>query len=69
MKAYRDSGSIAPPLLTLVQNRGKWFASCVSHFTPGQGRETLVSLNGGWVDPRPGLDILEKIKSVVSLGI
>lgn len=44
MKTYRDSGSIAPPLLTLAHDGGKWFASCVSYFTPQEGRETLVPI-------------------------
>jgi len=52
MKAYWDSGSIAPSLLTLAQDGGKWFPSCVSHFTPGEGRETLGPiewrLGGSW---------------------
>jgi len=35
----------------------------------GRGERPWCPLNGGWVDPRPGLDILEKIKSLACLGI
>lgn len=40
--------------LTLALHRGKWFASCVSHFTPWE-RASSSNCIGDWKVPRAGL--------------
>jgi hypothetical protein len=54
-------GSIAPPFLTSALDGGKWRASCPWVFTPGE-RALCNQCIGGLVDPRAGLDVIEKRK-------
>jgi hypothetical protein len=50
------SGCIAPPFLTSALDEGEWPASRPCRVTPG------THLIGGWVNPRTGLDHMEKRK-------
>jgi hypothetical protein len=56
MKIYGGSGGIAPQFLTSTLDGGEWSASRPGRFTPG------THWIGGRVDPRVGLDIVEKRK-------
>jgi hypothetical protein len=46
---------------TSALDGGEWSASCPCNFTPGE-RVPGTQWLGGWVDPRVGLDAVEKIK-------
>jgi hypothetical protein len=59
------SGSTAPPFLTSALDRGKWSASHPGRFTP-RGNSPRYHWIGGWVNPRVGLDAVEKRKIVHS---
>jgi hypothetical protein len=54
MKAYGGVDVYSYLFLTSALLGGKWSASRPSHFTPG------THGIGGWVDPRTGLDDMEK---------
>jgi hypothetical protein len=55
MKAYCETGDIAPRILDLVTNGGEWSVSNPGRFTP---RERTPGTNwiGGWVGSRAGPD-------------
>jgi hypothetical protein len=54
MKAYRELDVEIHIFLTSALIGSEWTASCPGRFTPG------IHLIGDWVDPRPGLDEMEK---------
>jgi hypothetical protein len=58
LRTYWGSRGIAPPFLTSALDGGEWLASCLGRFIPGN------HWIGGWVDPRSGLDVVEKRKSL-----
>jgi hypothetical protein len=66
MKAYWWSGCIDPYFLDLV--RDEWSASRSGRFTPGE-RTSGTHWIGGWVDPRAGLDDVEKRKLLTLPGL
>jgi hypothetical protein len=55
------SGGVAPPFLTLALDGGEWSASHPGRFTSGE-RTPGTRWTGGCVDPRAGLDTVEKRK-------
>jgi hypothetical protein len=57
------SGGIAPPSLTLALDGGEWSASRPGHFIPWE-IDPGIHWIGEWVDPRVGLYIVEKRKSL-----
>jgi hypothetical protein len=61
MKAYVGMGVYIYIFFTFALVGGEWSASCLGRFTP---RETIPGTYkiGGWVDPRAGLDDVEKRK-------
>jgi hypothetical protein len=68
MKVYGGSGSIGPHfLLTWARFGGEGSASWPGRFTPGE-RAHGTPLIGGWVNPRAGLDDVEKEKIVDPTG-
>ena len=58
LKSGRVSRGVAPLIINL-STWWRWVVSLTSWLIYPQGQEYLV-LVGGWVDPRDGLDILEK---------
>lgn len=58
LKSGGVSRGVAPLIINL-STRWRWVVSFTSWLIYPQGKEYLV-LVGGWVDPRDGLDILEK---------
>jgi hypothetical protein len=60
MKAYGRVDVQIHIFLTLALVEGEWSVSRHSHFTPGE-RAPGTHWIGGWVDPRAGLDDVEKI--------
>jgi hypothetical protein len=54
--------------LTSAQVGGEWSASRPCRFTPGE-RAPGTHWIGGWVDPRAGLDDLEKRKFLTLRGL
>jgi hypothetical protein len=68
MKAYGGVDVSIHIFLTLALAGGEWLASRPGRFTPREkGLGTLWI--GGWVDPRAGLDDLEKRKFLTLLGL
>jgi hypothetical protein len=61
MKAYRGIDVEFHICLNSVLAGGEWSASRLGRFTPGE-RATGTHWIGGWVDPRAGLDDVEKRK-------
>jgi hypothetical protein len=61
MKAYVGADVYIHIFLTLALAGGEWSASCASRFTPGK-RASGTHWIGGWVNPRAGLDNVEKRK-------
>jgi hypothetical protein len=61
------SGRTAPPFLTSALDGGEWSASRPGLFIPGE-RAPGTHWIGGWVDPRAGLDDVEKRKFLTLLG-
>jgi hypothetical protein len=47
--------------LTSALAKDEWSASRLCRFTPGE-RAPIPTGEGGWVDPRDGLDDMEKLK-------
>jgi hypothetical protein len=47
---------------------GEWSTSCPSRFTPGE-KAPATHWIGGWVDPRAGLDDIEKRKFLTLPGL
>jgi hypothetical protein len=54
--------------MTLVLDGGKWSASRLGRFTPGE-RAPSTHWIGGWVNPRAGLDDVEKRKFLTLSGL
>jgi hypothetical protein len=54
--------------LTLALAGGEWSASHPGRFTPEE-RASGTQWIGGWVDPRAGLDDVEKRKFLTLLGL
>jgi hypothetical protein len=67
MKAYRGMDVKVHIFLTSVQARGERLTSRPCGFIPG---ERLLGTHwiGGWVNPRSGLDDVEKRKFFTQLG-
>jgi hypothetical protein len=59
MKAYRGVDVYTQVFLTSELVGGEWSASRPGRFTPGE-RAPRTHLIGGWMDPRAGLDDMEK---------
>jgi hypothetical protein len=59
MKAYGGSGRIDPHFSILALGGGEWSASRPGRFTSVE-RAPGTHCIGGWVDPRAGLDDVEK---------
>jgi hypothetical protein len=55
------SGCTAPPFLTSALDGSEWSPSRPGRFTPGK-RAPSTNWLGRWVDPRAGLDAIEKNK-------
>jgi hypothetical protein len=56
---YGRGESIAPPFLTSALAGSEWSASRPGRFTPEE-RALGIHWIGGWMDPRAGLDDVEK---------
>jgi hypothetical protein len=61
MKAYWESGGIAPLVLTSALDGGEWSASRLGRFTPRE-RSPSTHWIGGWVGSRAVLDVVVKRK-------
>jgi hypothetical protein len=59
MKAYGGVYVQTHVFLTSALVRGEWSASRPDRFTPGE-RAPGTHWIGGWVDPRAGLDDMQK---------
>jgi hypothetical protein len=71
IKIYRNvwrSGGTAPPFLTSTLDGGEWSASRPASFTPVE-RAPGIHWIGGRVDPRAGLDDVEKRKFLTVPGL
>jgi hypothetical protein len=68
MKAYGGVDVEIHIFLTSALAGGKWSASRLGHFTPGI-RAPSTHWIGGWVDPRAGLDDMEKRKFLILPGL
>jgi hypothetical protein len=64
MKAYGGMDVQIRIFLTSALVGGEWTASQIGRFTPGE-RAPGTHWIGGWVDPRAGLDDLEKRKFLI----
>jgi hypothetical protein len=51
--------------LTLVLDGGEWSDLRPSHLTP-EGRAAVTRSRGDWIDPRVGMNAIEKKKSLAS---
>jgi hypothetical protein len=60
MKAYGGVDVYIHIFLTSALVGGEWSASRPGHFTPGE-RAPRTHWIGRWVDPRAGMDDVEKI--------
>jgi hypothetical protein len=65
MKAY---GGVIHIFLTSALARGEWSASPPGRFTPGERAPGTIWIKGR-VDPRAGLDDVEKGKFLTSPGL
>jgi hypothetical protein len=63
-----ESGVIAPPFLTSALVAGEWSASRPCRLTPGEIAPGTHWI-GDWVDPRAGLDDMEKRKFLTIPGL
>jgi hypothetical protein len=68
MKAYGGVDVQIHIFLTSALAGGEWSASRPDHFNPGE-RAPGTHWIGGWVDPRAGLDDVEKRKFVTLTGL
>jgi hypothetical protein len=68
MKAYGGVGVYIHIFLTSTLAGDEWSASRPGRFTPGE-RAHGTHWIGGWVDPRTGLDDVEKRKFLTLLGL
>lgn len=60
------NGGMAPPLLTLILDRGEYSVSRPYRYTPSETTHD-TSRTGRWVDPRAVLGVTEIRKSLVSV--
>jgi hypothetical protein len=67
-KGVWGSRCVDPLFLTSALAGGEWSASRPSRFTPKE-RATGTHWIGGWVDPRAGLDYVEKRKFLILPGL
>jgi hypothetical protein len=67
MKAYGGVDLLIHIFLTSVLVEGARLASCPCRFTPGE-KTPVAHWIGGWVDPRGGLDDMEKLKFLTPTG-
>jgi hypothetical protein len=68
MKAYGGVDVKIHIFWTSALIGGEWSASRLGHFTPGE-RAPDTHWIGGWVDPRAGLDDMEKRKFLTLPGL
>jgi hypothetical protein len=68
MKAYGEVDVYIHIFLTLALAGGEWSASRPGHFTPWE-RAPGTHWIGGWVDPRAGLNDMEKRKFLTLPGL
>jgi hypothetical protein len=68
MKAYEGVDVYIHIFLTSALAGGKWSASRADRFTPGE-RAPGTHWKGGWVNPRAGLDDVEKRKFLTLPGL
>jgi hypothetical protein len=68
MKTYGGVDVQIHIFLTLALTGGEWSASCPGRFTPRE-RASSTHWIGGWVDPRAGLDDMEKRKFLTLQGL
>jgi hypothetical protein len=68
MKPYGGVDLYVQIFLTSSLAGGEWSASRPGRFTPGE-RAPGTHLIGGWVDPRAGLDDVEKRKFLTLPGL
>jgi hypothetical protein len=68
MKAYGGVDVKIHVFLTSALVRGEWSASPPCRITPGE-RAPGIHWIGGWVDPRAGMDDMEKLKSLTVPGV
>jgi hypothetical protein len=68
MKAYGEVDVYIDIFLTSALVGGKWSASQRGRFTTGERAPDTHCL-GGWVDPRAGLDDVEKINFLTLAGL
>jgi hypothetical protein len=59
MKVYEGVDVEIPVFLTSALVGGEWSASLLCRFTPGE-RVSDTHWIGGWVDPKSGLNDMEK---------
>jgi hypothetical protein len=68
MKAYGGMDVYIHIFLTSALVGGEWSASRSRHFTPGE-RAPGTYWIGGWVEPRAGLDDVDKRRFLTLLGL
>jgi hypothetical protein len=68
MKTYRGVGVFIHIFLTLALAGREWLASRPARFTAGE-RAPNTHWMGGWVDPRVGLDDVERITFLTLPGL
>jgi hypothetical protein len=68
MKTYGGVDVLIHIFLTSALVRGEWSASRPGRFTPGEIAPGTHWI-GGWVDPRAGLDDMEKRKFLTLPGL
>jgi hypothetical protein len=68
MKTYGGMDVYVQVFLTSALFGGEWSASYSDRFTPGE-RAPGTHWIGGWVDPRAGLDDVEKRKFLLVPGL
>jgi hypothetical protein len=68
MKTDREVDAEIHIFLTSALVGGEWLASHLGRFTPGE-RAPSTHWIGGWVDPRAGLDDVERTKFLTLPGL